>query len=72
MGIELKDKIMLEIAYLKSMMMLLAEHFEQKRYKDLATDYIAISRNFEAYRDLLYLAEQKIRELEDLLKNATN
>lgn len=68
MDIELRDKVMLEIAYLKSMMSLLAEHFEQTRYEDIATDYISISRNFEAYRDLLYLVEQKIRNLENLLK----
>ena len=56
----MKDELILEISLIKSMLVLLSEHFDCKRFKgDMVTDWYSIQRYFHEYNDLLYIIQKK-------------
>lgn len=69
----MKDELLLEITLVKSMLTLLSEHFNCKRFKnDKTMDWYSIQRYFYEYNDLLYIIQKKIIHIEELLENGTN
>lgn len=69
----MKDELLLEIALVKSMLNLLSDHFDCKRFKDdNVMDWYSIQRNFREYNDLLYVIQKKIIRIEEILKNGTD
>lgn len=69
----MKDELLLEIALVKSMLNLLSDHFDCKRFKDdKIMDWYSIQRYFYEYNDLLYIIQKKIVRIEELLKNGTD
>ena len=68
MRYETIDKLNLNLSVTKSFIELLFNHFDCKRFKDNPTlDHWSVTRNFNAYNDLLNDTYNKICDCQEIL-----
>ena len=53
-----------ELHVLNSLMSLLCDHFEAKRFKEMSADWYSLQYKFQEYTDLSYTILKKLQDLE--------
>lgn len=67
MTIRKKDKLNEEISYLDSLLTIVSEHFDCRRYKDITNDWYSVTRYFNEYNNLLSLAYKHLKEIKKII-----
>lgn len=57
------DEISLELELCKNMLKILGTHFDCERSKEIALDYLSVTRYFKEYEDLRYVIQTKLETL---------
>ena len=65
---ERAEEIQNEIYTLKSLMSILCDHFECKRFDDLTADYYSLQYHFKEYTELAYTLLRKLGDTEEQIK----